>query len=137
MGQLIPSIGIVIEPQQRTIRFSGQDLRQNFNNGRLYVDVNIDAQMATDLKLGLPVLIDHSGIPNGGPLVGSGYIEHNDLSVEKNRSITGISFVTTSGESNDFSFKNPLSFTKPPGGSPPDDSSVGYKRLQCIRLFIN
>lgn len=138
MGNAIPSTGVEIEDQERSIRIESDQMRQNFNAGKLYVDVNIDHRMALALKVGGPILIDHSGTPTGGPLIGSGFTENYSLTIEKDRAITGISFVTQSGQFNEFNLKNPLAFIKPSsGGDLPDDSSAIYHRARCLILFID
>lgn len=137
LGKLIPSVGRVIEQYDRTVRIESQDMHQHIHDKQLYVDVNIDRNLGAELKLGVPILIDHSGLPDGGPLTGSGLIEHNTLSVENTRKLTGISFVTLSGQSDEFSFKSPLSFSKPPGVDFPNPELTNPRALKCIRLFVN
>ena len=135
MGQQIPGVGRLVDPRQRTIRIESQGMRQTIRDHSLYVDVNIDHNLATELKLNEPLMIDDSGLATGGPITKSGLIESDSLSVEKERLLTGISFVTMSGLSNDFNLKNPLAFLKNTGALMPGQNSLHYKKLSCTSLF--
>ena len=135
MGKQIPGFGRISEIYHRSVRVEMNDMKQTRQGNQLYVEVNVDRNLAAEIRLGSPVMIDNSGVPAGGPLAGSGFVEHNALRVELNRAVTGISFVTQSGLSNDFTFKNPLGFAKIPGSELPGPDSMDYRSLQCMRLF--
>jgi hypothetical protein len=137
LGNLIPSVGRISQSYQRTIRFESHDMIQTVVGNQLHVEINIDHNLATRLKIQRPILMDPSGLATGGPLSKSGLIENNAFNVEKNRALIGISFVSQSGLSSGFNFNHPLRFQKSMDDNDEETSSVNPNIQKCIGLFIN
>ena len=128
---------------KRDLRFTEENMRQTQKDGMLYVDLNIDQDIVTEVKPGVEEIdwyLNFIGRTKGDLLSLPDNKRTLGVSTSEQRGLQSISFVTASGLSQEIEFKNLVSFEKSPGDDKPDDTSLRFKtvaakKVRCEKLF--
>ncbi|MFZ3231406.1 MAG: hypothetical protein WA160_14455 [Pseudobdellovibrio sp.] len=136
-GSPAKDIQMLKEPEQRSIRFAEESMRQTIHGNTLYVDINIDHKLPTESTVIQSDEMDFifrqlTGVtmPIEPEVMTTFY-----LNVDPARQIMRLHFVSRSGEGLTIDLKNPLNFVKPSGDQSPEASSMRFKKMRCEYLF--
>lgn len=136
-GHPVRSAHMLTRNETRRMDFTETDMRQTLVGRDLYVDINIDQKVLTNLTAEPTQehdkwFRDFTGTTRQtDPELRT--IFHQNTSEE--RTISGVTYITSSGSGQSIDLKKELSFKKPPGQQPPDNSSLQFRKMKCEYLF--